>query len=842
MKKIILVLFVCSLMYSTGFAAQQLLINGESGLAARTKINENTTELYGPKDADEVELSEVGTATYDDVQDWNNTTQSAGIISGCVIADDGDGTITVSAGTGIIKSANTEVAANLFFNLAENTTLSLTDESMNYIAIDYNSGSPQLIVGTTNTANGHTIFNIGKVFKEGTTIDLLNSGLRVQDFSKRVQQNSILRVKQEFVSGARVSETGTMNIGITAGVLLSGENSVTTDAVDTSGAPTFEYYYYDGDAGPAAWVESSQSAIDSANYNNTATGLSTIAANRYGVHWVYKGGHTHTYVLYGQGSYTLAAAQAVQPPTSLPIHVSEMGVLRAKIITYKDDVVFTEIQNVSDTAFTYSTASNHNELGGLDGGEATYYGHVTSAEKTVLGNTSGTNSGDNAANSTYTIGSATQAWDTDLDTYAGITPSANVQSFLGAATYAAMLELLNLEAGTDFYSTSATDTLISAKEDSLGNPGTNDYVLASQTDGTRSWVAPGGSGTPEGTAVLSTGVTEGYVLQADGDNSSSWVALGAGHTQGTDTALGTLGTKSLPIDADKMVYRDSTAADALVTMTFTEAKAFLKTYNDTLYNPLNTVTAWNAIGDATAPGTVDLGVHAQLLQLGTAGSLKIGTSLVYFEFVEIAGVQTLRMIDNGTPSNIAINLPSDSINDLMIDWGTGANQISHDDIPDGSTYVRTQNDLTDTLAGNIATNNDKVSATESTVEGFVFDADNTGALYTTGLVQGGVYTATYSTAQTLTAAQCYNSIIYVTGTCTITLPAIAAGMNLCIIADGTATVTIDPNGSEVLRRDGTAQTGGVTLVSPGVAGDMAVLTYHSSGVWYAATNTWVVGT
>lgn len=35
------------------------------------------------------------------------------------------------------------------------------------------------------------------------------------------------------------------------------------------------------------------------------------------------------------------------------------------------------------------------------------------------------------------IGTNVQAWDADLDTYAGITPSANIQSFLGAATYAA---------------------------------------------------------------------------------------------------------------------------------------------------------------------------------------------------------------------------------------------------------------------------------------------------------------------------------------------------------------------------------------------------------------------
>jgi len=56
------------------------------------------------------------------------------------------------------------------------------------------------------------------------------------------------------------------------------------------------------------------------------------------------------------------------------------------------------------------------------------------------------------------------------------------------------------------------------------------------------------------------------------------------HTQGTDTALGVVGTKNPPIDADKALYRDSTNADALVTSTWTQIKAFLKTYFDTLYN------------------------------------------------------------------------------------------------------------------------------------------------------------------------------------------------------------------------------------------------------------------
>jgi hypothetical protein len=60
-------------------------------------------------------------------------------------------------------------------------------------------------------------------------------------------------------------------------------------------------------------------------------------------------------------------------------------------------------------------------------------------------------------------------------------------------------------------------------------------------------------------------------------------AIAKKHTQGTDTALGALGTKNPPIDADKLIYRDSTSSDALVTSTWTQVKAFLKTYFDTLY-------------------------------------------------------------------------------------------------------------------------------------------------------------------------------------------------------------------------------------------------------------------
>jgi len=61
-------------------------------------------------------------------------------------------------------------------------------------------------------------------------------------------------------------------------------------------------------------------------------------------------------------------------------------------------------------------------------------------------------------------------------------------------------------------------------------------------------------------------------------------AVSLKHTAGTDTALGAVGTKNPPIDDDLVLYRDSTSSDALVTSTWTQIKAFLKTYFDTQYD------------------------------------------------------------------------------------------------------------------------------------------------------------------------------------------------------------------------------------------------------------------
>lgn len=76
-----------------------------------------------------------------------------------------------------------------------------------------------------------------------------------------------------------------------------------------------------------------------------------------------------------------------------------------------------------------------------------------------------------------------------------------------------------------------------------------------------------------------------YIVDAAGAGDERWIAIAGKYR--ISTILNTLLTKNPPIDADKVIYRDSTSSDVLVTSTWTQVKAFLKTYFDGLYAALS---------------------------------------------------------------------------------------------------------------------------------------------------------------------------------------------------------------------------------------------------------------
>lgn len=85
--------------------------------------------------------------------------------------------------------------------------------------------------------------------------------------------------------------------------------------------------------------------------------------------------------------------------------------------------------------------------------------------------------------------------------------------------------------------------------------------------------------------------------------------------------------------------------------------------------------------------------------------------------------------------------------------------------------------------------------------------------------------------------------IFVTDTATRTLPSLGTpGRNLCYFAETANVLTINPAGSDVIVLEGTAQTGGVSIVSAGAAGNfMCLLTKATSWFTLGSSGVWATG-
>lgn len=110
------------------------------------------------------------------------------------------------------------------------------------------------------------------------------------------------------------------------------------------------------------------------------------------------------------------------------------------------------------------------------------------------------------------------------------------------------------------------------------------------------------------------------------------------------------------------------------------------------------------------------------------------------------------------------------------------------------------------------------------------------ALPVTVKVTGSNYTIGTTSAQEL-----WGGVIYVTGACTLTIPAVAAGQSFTVVTIGAVAVSVDPNASDLIYLDGTALSDGDKITNLSTAGDIAVFTYYDATGWSASTNGWTDG-
>jgi hypothetical protein len=301
-------------------------------------------------------------------------------------------TITVDAG-GATFSA-TSVAAVLFsqtgwagdfktYVIPAASGLALVDQSANYLVVKYNSGSPAYFV-TQNVADidNSSVVGAALLWRNGTqvhqqTIDWGRS--TASRLNRRVVQTN----RYQWASGLGLGESTGNVITVAAGVIWYGVDQY-NELAQTSASSNAEFWYHSS----GAWTSSTVSTYNNTQYDN-GTNLVTLPNNNYAVNWVYRyidgsGLPKIAYILSTAAYTSLASAVAATLPTP-PSILSTMAILVGRIIVKKSAATASQIDSAFSSQFAGSVVSNHNDLGGLQGGGTNEFYHMTSAEYTGTG-------------------------------------------------------------------------------------------------------------------------------------------------------------------------------------------------------------------------------------------------------------------------------------------------------------------------------------------------------------------------------------------------------------------------------------------------------------------------
>ena len=245
---------------------------------------------FTPSPSSAAILSKIGAPDYESLQDMQDVLNSTGAISGGAISNNGDGTAHLSAGQGLIRGVDSPIGSLYFCKWDISSSVVLTDNSINYISLQFVDAStdPAVVVTTTKPTDLHTNILRATVYRSGVEIHVSNEA-KIDVPSSATLMIQRLSETEPFirVDGGILSEVGTRQIKSTAGNWWEGLNRFSTIEQDTSGASpdnnhTFECFYQDA---LDAWITHEEAVaataftgvgLDDATSGGTYVGSHTI--------------------------------------------------------------------------------------------------------------------------------------------------------------------------------------------------------------------------------------------------------------------------------------------------------------------------------------------------------------------------------------------------------------------------------------------------------------------------------------------------------------------------------------------------------------------------------------
>ncbi|KKL81454.1 hypothetical protein LCGC14_1994600, partial [marine sediment metagenome] len=348
-------------------------ISGTGDIKANTLYGDgnNITNI----DGDNVVMARIAGSTYSTSQHMQDIFHSSGWSSGGTITSGTVTSVAVAAGTGFIRPTDSAVATVSYFDWTSSGTLSVPTNTIRYIGVEYNSGSPQAVVRSSYDWDFTTDFPLGIVINESGFLHVTNATHAIGDHANTMIQRSYetMPIKRDDRTGGLIlGENGTRNITLTAGGLWERLTRFAISAVVTSGTDTFDRYYRDGSNG---WTkEADQTTWNNTQYDDGDGGLATLSPNRHSVQYFYIELDGDLVSLYGQAQYTtLAAAQGDTPPSTVPARLDAHGKLIGRIIFKESAGTASFIESVFDTSFSTTLVTDHGNLSGLTDDDHSQY-------------------------------------------------------------------------------------------------------------------------------------------------------------------------------------------------------------------------------------------------------------------------------------------------------------------------------------------------------------------------------------------------------------------------------------------------------------------------------------
>jgi hypothetical protein len=291
-------------------------------------------------------------------------------------------------------------------------------------------------------------------------------------------------------ASASAASTSASNASTSATAAATSASNAATSASNAATSATAAQTAETNAETAEANAETAEANAETAEANAETAQAAAEAAQSYAEEWANK----------AEDSLISAAAGGDQVDDYSALHWANKAAASAATFNdeYIQDVVGAMVSGNTETLITvsYQDADGtidfvvNNDLANYDN---TNSGFLTSATADALFLTPA------EGNAAY------QPLDADLTTWAGLTPSANAQSLVTAANYAAMRALLDLEAGTDFYSIAGADAAFQPKDADLTS-----WAGVTRATGFDTFVA-----TPSQANFMSLITDETFVVDAD---------------------------------------------------------------------------------------------------------------------------------------------------------------------------------------------------------------------------------------------------------------------------------------------------------------------------------------